>query len=87
MRDEEQDSHTGGPASWPSLTESGASSAPQDSQKLSVAPTGAPQAKHTVAARPGRVRRHSQVLGRTSLAWSTSSIRRVWSGASLASAR
>jgi hypothetical protein len=43
MRDEEQDSQTCGPAPAPSLTEGGASSAPQDSQKLSVAPTGWPQ--------------------------------------------
>src|SRR5215468_12509120 len=50
MRDEEQDSHAAEPPSRPSLTESGASSAPQDSQKLSVAPTGSPQAKHTPAA-------------------------------------
>src|SRR6266496_955916 len=52
MRDEEQDSHTGEPTPRPSLTESGASSVPQASQKLSVAPTGSPQAKHTVAAGP-----------------------------------
>src|SRR3974377_2174358 len=42
MRSEEQDSHTGEAPPLPSLTESGASSAPQDSQKLSVAPPRPP---------------------------------------------
>ena len=46
MCDAGQISHARGAPLRPSLTESGASSAPQDSQKLSVAPTDSPQSRH-----------------------------------------